>query len=434
MVQRPDIFVPTPKGAGDSLDNTAAPAAGRKGADTVLMMGGDRVHGKVMGTTADGALRLVAPHFDGEVRVRLAALDRIILIPTEKESVGDIVTLTNEDRVGGKITGMTADAVTVESRAMGALRISRRVIRSLAFSGARETLMEPDFASGSMAPFQKVRGNWSIRDGALFCDSRGSRSTIAAPLEQKDALTVVIDIESLTGENIYVDLILFADDMRNTYGRNSVFAMFTSYDFRIQYCRNGGTNHVANGRYVQNRGVRKGQFRFSYDPAQGKARLWSGNRDLGEWTMPFKPKTGKFVMFNCRQSAKITSIRVLPGVVKPRESVEETQTENDTVVFKNKDHVKVTELTLSDGKFKGKTSFGTLEAPVENVRLVTFGTKNQERPRRRKGDVIVELLGGHVTLQFMELNDQHLLGRADSYGEVQVLRKAIRSVRFNIYR
>lgn len=428
------IFVPKPKGADDSLDKSPAAAGKADTRELVTMIAGDRLYGRITEIKADGTLCLTAPHFDGEVRIRMSALDRVILIPTIKEPAQDIIALTNDDHIAGKVTGMTLEMVTIVSHALDTLSISRKVIRSVAFAGAKESLLETDFSSGDMAPFVKIQGAWTVTDGALICETQGSYSNIAAPLEQKGPVTIVLDVESLSGQNLNAHLILFADDKKNTYGRNSVFGMFSSYDFHVQYCRNGGTNSVANGRYANRNRFTKGQFRFAFDPESAQARLWRDQQALGEWKVPFNPKTGNFVMVSSHQRMKIIAIKVLPGIVKPPESAVEIKSDQDTVIFKNKDHVKVTDLTLTDGKFSGKTSFGSLEAPVDNVRLVTFASTGQERPRRRKGDVTVETCESRVTLQFQEMNDEYFLGKSDNYGDVHVRRNAIKHVRFNLYR
>ena len=428
------IFVPKPKDADDSLDDSTEAAAASSKGDLVTMIAGDRLYGRITEIGADGTLRLTAPHFDGGVRIRLSALDRVAFAPTLKEPAQDVVALTNDDHVAGKVTAMDPALVTIDSPALGTLQIARKVIRSIAFAGATESLLETDFSTGSMAPFVKTRGNWTVKEGALICEASGSYSSIVAPLEQSEPVTMVLDVESLAGPNLNAHLILFADDKQNTYGRNSVFAMFTGHDFNVQYCHNGGTNSVANGRYADRSGFTKGQFRFAFDPASGKAWIWRDQRELGEWVIPFNPKTGKFVMVSTHQPMKLTAIRVLPGIVKPPESVEAAATADDTVVFKNKDHVKVKELALAAGKLSGKTSFGSLETAAENVRLITFATAGQECPRRRKGDVTVDTSSSRVTVQFQKLNDEYLLGTSDNYGTVSVVRKAIKSVRFNIYR
>lgn len=425
------IFVPKPRGAGETLDN-APREAGAGTADSVLLATGDRLHGKVLGIDAEGRLRLTAAHFDGEVRVLVPRLDRVILSGEKQDSGADTVNLTNGDRITGTISAMTSDAVVIESPAAGLLKVARKMVRSIAFGQGSGMLVESDFGMDRMDPWSQVTGQWRVENGVLICYSGGQSSSLAAPSAQKEAVTFVADVKSRSGRNINCEMILFASDKKHYYGRDSVFLQLSSHDYRIQYCQNGRTRHLRNGRYSQ-QGAAEGVFRFAYDPASGKTYFWYNQQSLGEWEMPFTPKEGKYVLFGCRQSLAIRSLRVLEGIVPPGDSGNKGEAEEDQVVFRNKDRVSVSGLTLGDGVCRAKTSFGDVRTPLDRIRRISLATKQQERPRRRKGDVRVTTHDSRFTLQFARLTDEFLEGGSDATGTIKVRRRAIRRIAFNIY-
>ncbi|MBL7222444.1 MAG: hypothetical protein ISS72_01195 [Candidatus Brocadiae bacterium] len=425
------IFVPQPKGTGETLDDSAKDGKKPEG-DTVTTIRGDRVVGKVMSIDAGGKLRLTAPHFEGEVVVLASALERVDLHVTESASGGDEVALTNGDRVLGEVVGITPEHVIIESKATGPVKISRKVIETIAFAQGRTMLLESHFASGRMAPWTAKGSGWSVSGGALQCSSSGSRQTIHAPFEQSEAVTMIAHVEATSGRYLNCELILFAERADGSYGHNSVVARFYSSQFYLMYARNGGTNSVIN-RSV-NTVMRNGVVRLAYDPATSKARVWIDSRDLGEYTIPHKITAGKFVMFGSRYPCRVTQMRVVRGIVGPTSTDEKSENKTHIIRFGNKDRVAAEEVTLADAKLRLKTSFGEIASDVDKVQSIAFRSTGIEKPRRHKGDVYVETADSRFTLQFESLSPEHLVGKSAYLGQVKIRRSALKRIRFNIYK
>jgi len=423
------IFVPRPRGAGETLD---ADATAEPKGDLVVTSGGNRLNGTVLGIGSDGLLRMTGNDFDGEVRVRVARLALVRLSGQPVEHGRDVVTLTNDDRVAGALVEITPDAVIVETSLAGTLRVRRPMVRFIALREEEMTLLAGHFDRGAIAPWEPVRGVWKIQDGRLFCMTYGQHSTLAGTLEQKKPVTFVADVEGMPGTNLQCEMVLFASDKQNYYGQDSVFVRFTSHDFAVQYCMRGGANHVHNDR-MPKRPLRKGVLRMAYDPAAGEVQLWVDAIRLGEWAIPRPPRSGDFVLFSTQQPLTVKSLEVLPGIVPPPEGEEEKESETDYVVFANEDRVSVDSLTLRDGVLTAKTPFGEIRAPASSVRTIALGTRGREMPRRRAGDVRVEAGLTRLTLVFHEMNADHLAGTADALGEVKLSRDQVRAIRFNIY-
>ena len=424
------IFVPEPK--RETLDETTE-EAGEAKTDVVITHQGDRIKGKVIDIDADGRLRLSGPQFDGEVCVLAASLDRVVLLCKDKGTGRDVALLTNGDRIVGEITAITPEAVIIESSATGAMKVSRRMVRSVTFSKGKAALLDSSFDMGELSPWKIARGNWSVSDGQLVCNSTGSYESVYAAVEQDEPITVEVKVESLSGNSLNCDLVLFADNPQNNYGGNSVYAMFQGSYYYLYYGRNGGNYHVTSRQIGQT--MQSGLLGLSYDPKTGKVNIWLNSNQLGEYVMPNRPQKGQYVMFTSRQPCKVSYIRVLRGVVSPSEQAGgKAEDDRDVVEFANEDRVSTTSVSLADGVFAGEAAIGPLRCEVQNVRRILFRTKGQEKPRMRKGDALVRAGESRLTLQFEKLTDEYLIGNSDYLGQVKVLRGAVREIRFNLYR
>ena len=218
---------------------------------------------------------------------------------------------------------------------------------------------------------------------------------------------------------------------------NSVYARFRPTDCQIGFARNGGSGSQWGA--GTGRTVREGELRFAYDPQTGKATTWVDSKKLGEHTFAanLRPKKGQFVIFISRYPTQTSYLRVLRGVVPPSQGSGPRTTqksETHTLKFANEDSVSVSSIALADGSFVADTAFGQVRCPVAKVQSIVLASKDQEEARRKKGDVQVQLKGSRLTVEFENLDEQYLLGKADHLGQVKVLRQAIKSIEFNIYK
>jgi len=424
----PAIFVPRPRGAGESLDDMSDQASG----DLVVTAAGDRLHGTVLGIGQDGVLRMTGPSFDGEVRVRVPSLGAIRFNSRTMEEGADSVTLTNGDRIPGRVSEVTPEGVVLETSLAGTLKVRRAMVSAISFRSEEGSLLSSSFARGTMSPWEPVRGVWKIQDGTLLCMTYGEHSTLVGALDQTRDVTFVADVEGMPGSNIVCEMVLFASDKEEYYGRDSVLARFTSHDFAVLYCARGGVNQVANER-MPKRPFNSGSLRFAYDPAAGRMQLWVDALQLGEWAIPNPPRAGQFVLFSTQQPLRVKSLQVLSGIVPPSETSAARESEMDSLLFANGDKVSVETLILRDGTVRAKTPFGEIQAPANTVRAISVGTRGREIPRRRANDVQVETGASRLTLAFKEMNSECLTGVSDALGEVRLQRAALNEIRFNIY-
>ena len=432
-IGQPKIYYPKPKTG--TLDDSTDSAGGAK-SDTVLTVRGDRLAGRVVGIGADGMLRLLGPQFDGEVQVLTTALKSVSLRGRAAERGGDVVHLSNGDRIVGQVTAVTARQVIVESDVAGRLAVGRNFVQTVAFSGARTSLLESAFQDGSLDPWKILNGAWKVQDGQLVCGS-GGRSTIYAPLKQTEAITFVVRVESLQNQSIQCSLVLFAQNNNRYDGEDSIVAMFqSSYFYLHRKSRRSGTRTIANRSLGSS--IKSGILRVAYDPATGKAKVWLDARELGEYAVHQPPRNGNFVLLTSQVPCKISWIRVLPGIVSPDEDKALGKTGaqaggGHVVEFGEADRMVATSLSLAGGKFQAQTTSGSLAFPAETLRRITFDEKNRQVQRRLKGDAKIHTDRSRMTLQLVKLDERHIVGKSDSLGTVKILRNAVKTIRFKIY-
>jgi hypothetical protein len=426
------IFVPRPRGDA-SLDEDPAPAPVEEGRESVKVLSGDRLTGAVQEIVAGGRLMLTAPHFEGPVRVAADRLDEVVLPGVLTEPGRDVVEMTNGDVWAGKVTAITDATVFLDTRVAGPVEIRRKTAAAVHFGEGGGGAIESRFHLGKMAPFTPGRGTWKVEDRVLKLESQGNFSTLSAPCEQDTATTFVATLESTFHQNLNVNLVLFAADDEHNYGRKSVFCTFSVYNYNLQYCLENNTRHVRNGNFHDDRIQGKTTLRLAYDPETHRAHIWVDERDLGEHEIPVEIEEGGYVMLTSYQPLRIYALQVLKGIVPPVETKRREETERDVMVFQNRDRVSVTDLTLADGTFTGRTSFGGVDTPLERVKSITFSTVEQEQPRRRRHDVQVVTNESEITLEMERLGGEYLVGASDACGEVAVRRGAIRRIRFNLY-
>jgi len=436
------IFVPRPKDAGDTLDESPGSAAADQ-VDVVTTVLGDRLLGNVVSIAASDKLHLTGEQFEGEVQVDVGALDGVVLRSTDKDSGNDEVALTNGDRIIGQLSTIAPDGIFIETQAAGRLRVSPKVVRSITFSKGASVLAESNFPGGSLEPWTSRGGSWTVGEGALVCRNRGGTgNALFVKLDQKEAVTLVAKVQSLESSSVRCDLVLFADTTEGApnvgrYGRNSLFAMFHSGEYYLMCVNNGNANSIINRSY--GRQMQGGTLRLAYDPATGKATLWLDSAELGQYDVPTKPTIGQYVMFNSYYPLKVEYLTVYRGIVPPRGDDDGAvgaagAADEAAVQFANKDRVSVASITLADGEITFKTTYGELKCPVANVERILFGKKGQEEPRRRKNDVRVRTAAGRMTLQFDRLTADSLVGQSEFLGEVKLRRSAVREIKFNPYR
>jgi len=402
--------------------------------DTVLTDRGDRITGRLTGISGEGVVRMVGTHYGGPVRIRLGHLKQL-KFGTKKGTIGNhVVSITNNDRITGTIEDVTADAIIVRTPVAGRLAIARQAVRSIRIGRQAVGLAESHFDQGDMKPWQSKRGTWSVQGGAMVLQSSRHDAYVSTALKQDKPVTMVAQVEALSGRSLYCHLILFAEDESQYMGRTSVVASLRNSQYYLGFAQHN--SHMPFQRGSLNRSVKKGTFRAAYDPSTTQLTVWLDNKKLGQAKIPIRTANGRFAIFSSRYPIRVKSLQVLPGIVPPPESGETpgAAAKGDQVHFVNGDHIAGQALTVNDGQLMIRTEYGVIPVAMDRIAQIRFGAADLVQPRRRRNDVRVDAVGCRMTVQFETFSDDAMTGKCEYLkGPVQLDRKALEQIQFQIY-
>jgi hypothetical protein len=419
----------------DAQEASAEPAPDVPYGDSLLLTTGARMDCEIMTVGEDARMLLRAPFLDGEARVLLSHVQRIRLRSRSQEGGRDYVLMTNDDRLVGRATAITAQTVTVETEAMGTVEIPRNVVRSISSSRASESLVENDFRIDTLDPWRKLRGDWWVEDGVLGCnDSSGPPYAITAQIAQDGPITLEVLVDASEQRRFYVELILFSSDTGSNFlGRNCLHIGFTSTGYWINVRENNRQTRIGGGGNHEVANARRGLLRAAYDPGNGKVYVWGNAALLGEHMAKNAPQAGKFVIIRCNLPHKIEYIRLSSGISPPAGVTDDAAEDTAAIVLANGDRFSAKTLTMTDGVVTAGIALAELPFQMETVRRIVFCKAGSELPRRNRGDVRVHTHRSVITVKLQRLTADELIGTADYLGPVRVRRDAIRSIDFNIY-
>jgi len=435
------IFVPKPRGSEDSFDPGAVPAA--QLGTTIFGRAGDRLTGSV-NSIANGVVRFSGPFFDQEVGIFTEAV-RDIQFPAGSivESGRDLVVLTNDDRLFGKIEGMTPEDVAFDSTAVGFIKISKRSIKQMWFQGSVDALARTNFTTGQPGPLQIDRGAWQIAGGALRITSFPFTATL--PLDQSGAVTAVIDFARM-GQSW--SLSLFADEpgrgdsemplrngARSGFGveGNAVILGLAQNGYSIIALKATDAQHNAIVAGLPAKPAETQEVRFAYDPATTDVKLWVNGQLVNETKAPGGPKQGKFVVFSTfRDNCDLKSFSVLDGVVAPGKVIEDADPKFETIFYQNGERMHAQSIELADGAFTVKTNFADkpLSVPAEKVVSVSIGKAERETLPPPEHPVQICLPKSLITADLVELTAKTAVARSPYLGDIKIVRDTIQSLRF----
>ncbi|MDK1032377.1 MAG: hypothetical protein QGD94_10250, partial [Planctomycetia bacterium] len=279
------------------------------GDDCVFLDSGDRVSGKILEITPGGVVRMANPHFARPLKVRLSETRRIIFAAKGAVADGpDSVVFADGSRMRGDVREISAEAVMLRTRAMGALKIDRSSVARIDFRDAKKIVLESDFGNGVSDRWTVRSGTWQVRDGKFRCISGDGRVTAA--LKQQGPFLYEWSVDNL--HNAYSGgLIIFAKDATSTFGGDAILINPRSNHVRILSVRDNAMRQIASKSFT--RRLLRANFRVAYDPASGRLRLWANGADLGTYTVNPPVKSGEFVFLYSAGVSGYQKLRITAG-------------------------------------------------------------------------------------------------------------------------
>jgi hypothetical protein len=434
------IFVPKPRGSEDSLDPNAAVA--QPGA-VVLGRSGDRLTGTV-NRIANGVLLFSGPFLDREVGIFTTAI-RDIQFPARGgvENGPDLIVLTNDDRIFGKVQGMTSTDVAFDSASVGFLKINSRQIKEMRFQGGVGGLAHTDFAGGHATPLLITGGGWQVGGGVLRL-SPPAQATLA--LEQSGAVTVVMDFARM---GRLWSLSLFADQPGKEDGESSPSQVnlrpngilgARGHALTLALAQNGYSITAWKGAsqrstVISGLPARPGEaqeVRIAYDPATTEVKLWINGQVLNETKAPGAPKLGKYIVFSAQDSCDLKSLAAFDGIAVPGTAGKDADPNHETIVYQGGERMRAETIALADGVFSVQTTFSEkpLSVPAGKVTAILMSQAGRETPPPPEHPVQIGLPKSLITVELVELTAKTATAKSPYLGDIRIARDAIQSLRF----
>ena len=108
--------------------------------------------------------------------------------------------------------------------------------------------------------------------------------------------------------------------------------------------------------------------------------------------------------------------------------------ETDALQFANGDVLDGALETIGPEKFVVNGQLGRVELPLERLVLGSLARARRAEPRRREGDLAIELRGGgRLTAVLQELTDTRLMLDSELFGKVAIAREIVSELRWGLY-
>lgn len=429
------IYVPTPRGSGETLDDSAGGGMIDPSELTSIVYTrmGDQLRGRVLELTTSNRLRFNAPYLAGDASLLRSAIERVVFTDPEPELAIDRVFVTNGDRIAGEVQQLDDASLLIKTGSGVYVPIPRDVIRRIAFGAGSAVLLEADFTGGSMSPFRAIEGDWRSSSGTLTApyDPRqgGQNAIVSAELAQEGSVTVAATIGA-TDRQMNFDIVLFADENGDGRGQNCVLATFYWNRVSVQMVRN--RQHSTLGDTTFNRVANKPEtdIRMTYDPEDGTMAIWFEGTKVGTYTIREPVTAGKYVNIVSRGPLTVKNFRLLRGVVEePTTTL--TPRKDKALVFTGADsagtQVQADEVSIADGKARIKTEWGQVDYPLKDIAEIVFPTDGL-RELEPKGNAIVRTSASKFTVDLQTMNEKTITFKSELYNEITLNRSFVREI------
>lgn len=429
--------------AGEDLDSPAA---------VIELFNRDRMRGRLIGIDPEeGFLTWLNPLAHKPIRFRLDAVQRLILpdgaVGRADEGLDAIVT-ENGDHLYGRLVGIDADTVTLETGYVGNLTFRRDMVAQVLLS--QPAL--PAIYSGPRSLTQwEVAGEpdgWALENNTFVArvnapmgrrfDELPDRCYIAFDMEWEGALNATFGFfmeDPLPPHGIKGYRLIFSRNIARLATSGDVFPAHPN--FRSDW---DGVRFSAEQRHVTMRsGMGPGSTRVELfvDREAGSITLVLDRGLLKQTWSDLDPsrKWGNAIVFIPQDPGvmKFGNIRIetWDGETFERREVQ-TAVDRDILLLRNGDILSGRVLSMMEGIVRFDASFSTFEVALAKVAELLFASEAQQQAPIKPGDARAGLAGaGHMTLRRVQVTEGTLTGSSEIFGEVSFPTALLQSLFFH---
>jgi hypothetical protein len=149
---------------------------------------------------------------------------------------------------------------------------------------------------------------------------------------------------------------------------------------------------------------------------------------------PLPDGSGRGVLISGQQPSQELPPWLLVTPIAEEGQWASAKADTDVVQFANGDVLEGALEKIGPEKFMLNGKLGRVELPLERFAAGKLATARRTEPRRREGDVAVELHGGsRLTAMLQELTDTRLVLDSELFGKVAIAREIVSQIRWGLY-
>ena len=419
--------------------------------EVLEFLNGDKLHGSFVSLDAKRGVLWRHPAMKQPLEINLAGLAKVKMDRTRATNATAAagarreaklrcsVRLTNHDELQGELLSLDAERLTFGTWYAGTLNIPRKLIDSIVpGQGPGTSVYEGPtglegwtMRSGGMRRGPNGTGPWRFSNGAFVCTTSGS-------IGREFKLPAMANVEFDLNWRRYLQFAVsvFTDNLES-YGGNAYMFQFNNVSAYVQrMSRNGDSSSFGQAELPGFNLKTKAHFSIRANKEQKTLFLLVDGVLVKQWTdtADFSPGNGLLFLQQGQSFIKISDLRISEWDGKLEASgAPAAPAKVDSVRLANTDKITGTLQAIRDGKLSFKTSFATLDVPMERVTEIDFSDEGVEKLKPAPGAVRAQFAeGGSVTVQIEHWDDRQVAAASPSFGKAKFAPLAFSILHFNL--
>jgi hypothetical protein len=406
-----------PKGV--TAQEEAAPTANE---DQIRFFNENVLNGSVVSLVPGDGLRFKSPEAADEITFSLANLAAVEFVKTGKSPAHSphSLTLVNGNVLSGRILSLSDNSFTVETATAGTIAVKREMVATIA---AQKNSSEFNYTGpNSLEEWEVHSGNWTFKDGVLIGEQNGARIGKNVTLPEK----VRFDFEmAWRGNGNYQ--VAFLSDSTDLSQAKDMACVNISQTYINFYSRKGGAERgFANLQMRELAGKNQARLTLLMDRKTSDAVLFINGNRIKDWNyrVDYQEKGASCFALYVNSGAGFAlrnfHIQEWDGGTDLTEKKETADTKDDLVVFVNGDQVSGIIESIAEEQMKLKTSFATMDIPLERIQRMLLKTEGRAEAEGISGTSVLQLTNGDkLNLTIKRYDSGGLIGDSEAFGEVR---------------
>lgn len=422
--------------APDSTDHSQ-PKRGLE-SDQVHFLNGDRLRGSLQSVDAETGLAWAHPDAESGIVFALANIGRVDFM-SEGRGGEDLhsfprVLLTNGDEYRGRIVGMDADKLVLDSAVAGRIHLKSAMIDSIRPFEKSSAIFEGPNSQEEWEYNRSGSDRWTFRDGAMYA---GSHNQIMGRhlRDLPDLVRVEFRLEWKGNVNFQVGF--WGQDPKNTNQNCYTIAIQNGYIRAYRNYSDAGRSDLGNAQLQKLTQVSEIDVTLLLNRPGKEILFFVDNELVSRWNDSFDGEiNGNALILGAMGNTptKVSTISVREWDGEFKTDTGEKSQPLDQLLTINGDSFMGTLEKIEADTLHFKNDFARFQVPLERVSEIRFSRENRQVPRLRNGDVKLVFANKElITLRLKQLKNGSFTGDSEASGEIKVDARYLSHLQFNPY-